>query len=181
MSSSNVPDARDFSDSFGFGVRTVSLKYPTSEVELRGLRINILSGYSIVEFNYRDSWLSNQIFEGLRCVGAVCMLDDPGTCTLFVAGTSRSNIDYPDYGSSFRLIIRTLEARCMVPHSSRWAASIIDQAYVVDGTVHLIHQGTAHRAYYHNGTACSRAVRESGYQEGTPEFEMFMCLGGYDV
>ena len=172
---------QDFSDSFNFGIVAVSVRYPTSEVLLRGVQINILSNNSMIGFDHDDNWLSNTMIEGKRCVGAVCMLDDPGTCTMIIVGTPRPHDDYTEYGSTFRLIIRTHDARRMIPHSSRWSASIIDQGYIQNGTMHLIHQGTAHRAYYHNGCAVSRAVRESGYEEGTPEFEMFMGLEGYDV
>lgn len=147
--------------------------------DLRGTEVNILDHRHCIHLP--DSTSVTSMFSSWgEIVSAVCMLDDPGTVQYLVLSPSSSNAggEFNTYGDAY---IRIHSIEDFSPHSTQFPTHESMEWDVNDsGEVVLLRNHPERAAYHYYGNEKTAAVRESGYQDGTPELAMLLTIAPGD-
>ena len=175
------------------------MKPPTvtpESVSIRGLQVNLLPPHECVHFeNERRNNMLGDFVTGLgpgqffNAQAAVCMLDDPGTCTVvYMEYKLRTQFVEPNLIFFGACIQKTFSEVTAQTGSTRWPA-FIEQAYVLDAygdstKIKLLDfrytttgMQAVRKEYVYNGASITELLEDCPYEDGTDELDMYIsCL-----
>lgn len=151
------------------------------EIPIRGTGINILTSGEVFAIPSSTRDMRWDLAPRTNCVGAVCMLDDPETMTLIIMQTpilTKMN-SLSTEQNSWEIQIKTFRHDFSEFHSIKGPA--VMEGYLNKGyrctQFFKAHYTENYRMYMSRGEVMDREVRESGYEDNTPELEMLLALG----
>lgn len=175
------------------------MKPPTvtpESVSIRGLQVNLLPPNECVHFDYerRNNMMGDLMsiqapIRFFNAQAAVCMLDDPGTCTVvYLEYNLRTQFVKPNLVFFGACIQKTFSEVTAEAGSTRFPA-FVEQAYVLDAygdstEIKLLDfrytttgMQAVRKEYVYNGVGITSLLEDCPYEDGTDELDMYIsCL-----
>ena len=151
------------------------------EIPIRGTGINIVNSGEVLAIPSSTRDRRWDLAPRTNCVGAACMLDDPGTMTLIIMQTpiiTKMSAASSTSDNSWELQIKTFKSDFSELHSIKGPSMM--EGYLNKGyrctQFFKAHYTEIYRTYMSRGEVMDDEVRESEYEDNTPELELLLSL-----